>query len=187
MAFLPFCRILTLHASHLANGFLVPSLCSSPQRSSTTLAAEVNRRAAFGQIAVGAAVFAGLPQVASADGASGKGTIQKARFIYGGRIANLKKAVEAGDFDAVAAEKNAFVLFNSGAYPGAKRKEQKGEAIKSTNDIFAAIRAKDKGALGAAYKSYVAANDIKPFPVVDSKDGQGYSGDFDYRVRTSAA
>jgi hypothetical protein len=151
------------------------------------LAAEVDRRAAFGQIAVGAAVFAGLPQVASADGASSNGTIQKARFIYGGRISNLKKAVEAGDFDAVAAEKAAFVLFNSGAYPGAKRKDSKSDAIKSTNDIFAAIRAKDKSALNKAYSTYVTSNNIKPFPVVDSKDGQGYSGDFDYRVRTSAA
>jgi hypothetical protein len=160
---------------------------SSPQRSSTTLAAEVDRRAAFGQIAVGAAVFAGLPQVASADGAVSKGTIQKARFVYGGRVYNLKKAVEAGDFDAVASEKNAFVLFNSGAYPGAKFKADKSEAIKGTNDIFAAIRNKDKSALKDAYSRYVASNGITAIPVVDSNSGQGYSGDFDYRVRTSAA
>jgi hypothetical protein len=151
------------------------------------LAAEVDRRAAFGQIAVSAALLAGLPQVASADGASSNGTIQKARFIYGGRVANLEKAVQAGDFDAVAAEKSAFVLFNSGAYPGAKRKDAKNAAIKSTNDIFSAIRAKDKSALTSAYKTYVVSNKIVATPVVDPNSGQGYSGDFDYRVRTSAA
>jgi hypothetical protein len=150
------------------------------------LAAEVDRRSAFGQIAVGAALLAGLPQVASADGATSKGTIQKARFVYGGRIADLKKAVESGDFDAVAAEKSAFILFNSGAYPGAKYKPAKNSAIQSTNDIFSAIRTKDKAGLNAAYKTYVSSNDIRPMPVVDVKDGQGYSGDFDYRRKTSA-
>jgi hypothetical protein len=160
----------------------------SPQRSSTVLAAD--RRAAFGtfgQIAVGAAVFAGLPQVASADGAVSAGTITKAKAVYGARIYALKKAVDAGDFEAIAADKAAFVLFNSGAYPNVKTKPMKAEAIKGTNAIFAAMKAGDKAACKTAYTKYVADNGIKPFPVVDVATGQGYSGDFDYRVRTSAA
>lgn len=156
------------------------------QRSSTSLAAEVDRRAVFGQLAVGAAVFAGLPSMASADGAVSGSTRQKARGIYGNRIASLKKAAESGDFDTVAAEKNAFILFNSGAYPQAKQKAAKAEAVKGTNDIFSAIRAGDKSALKSSYTSYVAANDIKLLPVVSVNSGQGFSGDFDYRRKTTA-
>ena len=44
----------------------------------------------------------------------------------------------SGDFAAVADEKNAFVLFNSGAYPAIKDKSKKAEAIAGTNAIFAA-------------------------------------------------
>ena len=56
------------------------------------------------------------------------------------RIANLSKAVNAGDFGAVVAEKNVFVLFNSGAIVSSKQ----ADAIDSTNAIFAAIRSQDK-------------------------------------------
>ena len=41
----------------------------------------------------------------------------------------MKGAVAAGDFAAVAAEKNAFILFNSGAFPGTKNKDKKNAAI----------------------------------------------------------
>lgn len=147
---------------------------------------EVDRRAAFGQIAIGAAVVAGVPQIAAADGAVSAATIARARGIYGDRISALKSAVEKGDFDAVAEEKNAFVLFNSGAYPRAVDKKAKAAAIAGTNDIFAAVKAKDASALKKAYSSYVAANEITPLPSIDNKYGQGYSGDYDYRVRTGA-
>ena len=148
---------------------------------------EVDRRAAFGQIAVGAAVVAGLPQMAAADGAVSAATIARAKGIYGDRILALKSAVDKGDFAAVAAEKAAFVLFNSGAYPRVVDKSSKTAAIKATNDIFAAIKAKDASALKSAYSSYVATNEITGLPAVSSKNGQGYSGDFDYRVKTKAA
>jgi len=154
-------------------------------RASTAL--NMDRRAAFGQIATGAAVVAGLPQLALADGAVSAATIQRSRVTYGGRIADLKKAVESGDLAAVAAEKNAFILFNSGAYPAAKDKSKKKAAIAQTNDIFRAIKSGDKAALKSAYSTYVASNDIKPFPVVDPKKGQGYSSDYDFKVRTPAA
>jgi Photosystem II Psb31 protein len=145
----------------------------------------MDRRAAFGAIAAGAVVVS-APQFASADGAVSSGTVLKAKTVYGGRIAELKSAVDKGDFDAVVAEKNAFILFNSGAYPSAKNKDAKNKAIAGTNDIFAAIKKGDKAALKSAYTSYVASNDIKPFPKVANKNGQGYSSDFDYRRLTSA-
>ena len=156
------------------------------QRSSTAMSMSVDRRAAFGQIAAGAAAIASIPAAANADGAVSGATIGRARGIYGGRIADLKDAVNKGDFAAVAAEKNAFILFNSGAYPGAKNKESKAVAIDGTNKIFAAIRSKDAKDLKAAYGAYIAANDINETPVIDPEKGQGYSGDFDFKTRTKA-
>ena len=147
----------------------------------------MDRRAAFGAIAGAAAVVTAGPQFAFADGAVSKATTLKARTVYGGRILDLKPAVDAGNFDAIAEEKNAFILFNSGAYPTAKDKPAKKEAIAATNAIFAAVRAGDKAALKDAYSKYVAANDIRGFPkVTTAGGGQGYSSDFDYRRLTKA-
>uniref|UniRef100_A0A7S2IG61 Photosystem II Psb31 protein domain-containing protein n=1 Tax=Helicotheca tamesis TaxID=374047 RepID=A0A7S2IG61_9STRA len=157
---------------------------SSVERASTAL--NMDRRAAFGQIGAAAAAIASVPAVANADGAVSAATVGRARGIYGGRIAALEGAVASGDFGAVAAEKNAFILFNSGAYPGAKNKANKAAAIEGTNSIFAAIRSKDSAALKSAYKSYIAANDISALPAVDANSGQGYCSDYDYRVRTDA-
>ena len=137
--------------------------------------------------AIAAAGLVALPNMASADGAISSASIQRAKFQYGSRIAALKSAVSAGDFAAIADEKNAFVLFNSGAYPAAKDKSKKAAAISQTNAIFAAIRAKDKAALKSAYDTYVAANEIKEPKAIDASYGQGYSSDFDYRVRTKQA
>jgi hypothetical protein len=147
----------------------------------------MDRRAAFGQIAAAGAVLAGVPSIASADGAVSSATITKARAVYGDRIAALKDAVAKGDFSAVAEEKNAFVLFNSGAYPTAKDKSKKADAIALTNEIFGAIRSKDSSALKKAYDAYVKFNDVKPLPAVDPNKGQGYSSDYSYLARTPAA
>ena len=57
-------------------------------------------------------VFAGA-QAANADGAVSLATMARSRGIYGTRVADLADAVEKGDFEAVLAEKNAFVLFNN--------------------------------------------------------------------------
>ena len=111
-------------------------------------------------------------------------TKTKAKILYGQRIAALKSAVAAGDFDAVAAEKNAFILFNSGVYPTAKDKADKASAINGTNAIFAAIRSKDKAALKSAYDSYVVSNEIAELKV---GDGQSYSSDYSYLAKTPAA
>lgn len=146
----------------------------------------MDRRSAFGAVAGAAAVVAAAPQLAFADGAVSAASVGKARAVYGGRIADLKKAVESGNFDAVSDEKNAFILFNSGAYPTAKDKANKKAAIEGTNAIFAAVKSGDKGALKSAYTSYVSSNDIKPLPSVDPQTGQGYSSDYDYRRLTNA-
>lgn len=147
----------------------------------------VDRRAAFGQIAAGAATIAAVPQIAFADGAVSAATIQRSRGVYGDRIAALKKAVDSGDFAAIADEKSAFILFNSGAYPRVIDKNLKSAAIAQTNDIFAGIRAGDKSAVKSAYEKYVAANNIKSLPAVNANSGQGYSSDYDYRVKTKSA
>eukprot|EP00980_Cylindrotheca_fusiformis_P028354 scaffold22593_cov145-Cylindrotheca_fusiformis.AAC.3 len=156
---------------------------ATSERASTSL--NMDRRAAMGAIA--AAGVVALPQMASADGAVSAATIQRAKFRFGSRIASLKSAVASGDFAAVADEKNAFVLFNSGVYPRVKDKDRKAEAIAGTNAIFAAIRAKDKGALKKAYDEYIKSNEIVDYDNLDPSKGQGFSSDYDYRVRTPQA
>merc|ERR1719464_524380 len=142
----------------------------------------MDRRAAAGQIATGAAVLAGLPQLALADGARSTATVTRARGIYGQRIAALESAVNSGDFGAVAAEKNAFILFNSGAVTG---KADKATAVQQTNAIFAAIRTKDASALKSAYNTYKSTNDLAVLSA-DVEGGQGYSNDYDFKTRTPA-
>jgi len=68
--------------------------------------------ASFGGMAVATTAF--VPN-AFADGSVSKATIQRAAGIYGSRIADLATAANNGDFGAFVAEKNAFILFNSGA------------------------------------------------------------------------
>ena len=155
--------------------------CNKNQQRATT-SLNMDRRTAAGQIAAGAAVLAGLPNLALADGARSAATESRARGIYGQRIAGLESAVNAGDFGAVAAEKNAFILFNSGAISD---KAKKAAAVKGTNEIFAAIRAKDAAALKSAYNAYKKANDIS-LVKVSVDNGQGYSNDYDFKARTSA-
>ena len=148
----------------------------------------MDRRSAFAAASV-AAVTAAMPMAAMADGAVSAATKNRARGIYGNRIAALKSAVAAGDFGAVAAEKNAFILFNSGAYSGINNKDKLNTAVAGTNKIFGAIRSKDKTGLSAAYDEYMKTNDISALPVVDTggkNPGQGYSCDTDFRSHTTA-
>lgn len=149
----------------------------------------MDRRAALAQVGIAAAGLASIPSIALADGAVSGASKGRARGIYGDRIAGLSGAVGAGDFAAVAKEKGAFILFNSGVYPTAKDKTKKATAVEGTNSIFRAIRSKDKAALKSAYDAYVATNEINALPDVstDGKSpGQGFSNDYDYRSRTKA-
>eukprot|EP00558_Chaetoceros_sp_UNC1202_P004976 CAMPEP_0197247736 /NCGR_PEP_ID=MMETSP1429-20130617/31732_1 /TAXON_ID=49237 /ORGANISM="Chaetoceros sp., Strain UNC1202" /LENGTH=181 /DNA_ID=CAMNT_0042708729 /DNA_START=34 /DNA_END=579 /DNA_ORIENTATION=+ len=173
---------LSLIAAALAVSSAAAFAPSSVERTSSVL--NMDRRSAFGQIATAGAVLAGVPAIASADGSVSGATINRARGLYGDRIVNLKSAVDSGDFRAIAAEKSAFILFNSGAY--ANNKVKKNAAIAQTNEIFAGIRAGDKAAVKAAYEKYIAANAITGLPDVDPQSGQGYCNDFDFKTRSSA-
>merc|ERR1712204_64435 len=104
----------------------VPQAVNVRQRTDLSM----DRRTAVAQVGIAASVVAGLPSVVLADTAS---SMVRAKGIYGTRIAGLKDAITAGDFQAVAEEKSAFILYNSGAYPGVKNKEKKATAIEGTN------------------------------------------------------
>jgi len=159
-----------------------------PINTAPALGDNVNDRREVMQALAGAVAGAVvMPQVAMADGAVSTATIQRARGIYGGRIARLKDAVSKGDFAAVESEKNAFILFNSGAYrtKSPKAKAEKAAAEAAYADILAAVSAKDAGKLKSSYAAYVKAADIdiNPKPV-DQMTGQGYSNDYDWKVKT---
>jgi len=157
---------------------------ASTERAATAL--NMDRREAMGGI-VAAAGVAAMPGMALADGAVSKATIQRSKYTYGTRIVALKEAVAKGDFAAVANQKNAFILYNSGAYPGTKNKGKKSEAIAATNAIFQSIRSKDTAGLKTAYAAYLKTVDMSAYDAVTAEDGQGYSSDADYRVRTNQA
>mmetsp|Transcript_34563 Transcript_34563/g.81484 ORF Transcript_34563/g.81484 Transcript_34563/m.81484 type:complete len:184 (-) Transcript_34563:328-879(-) len=157
---------------------------ATSERAATAL--NMDRRSAMAGIAA-AAGAAAMPGMALADGATSTATIQRQKFRYGSRIAALQGAVASGDFAAVAAEKNAFILYNSGAYPGAKNKAKLAEAVKGTNAIFAAIRSKDAGALKSAYSDYTKTIELSDYAKISADQGQGYSSDYDYRVGTKQA
>ena len=147
----------------------------------------MDRRAAFGQIATAGAVLAGVPSIASADGAISSASKTKAKVVYGSRIAALKDAVAAGDFKAIVEEKNAFILFNSGVYPTPKEKGAKKVAIDQVNAIFSAIRKGDKGEVKKAYDAYIKTQDISNVLAKSAGEGQSYSSDFGYTVKSNAA
>ena len=147
----------------------------------------MDRRAAFGQIATAGAVLAGVPAIASADGAVRSATKTKAKVVYGSRIAALKKTVDSGDFGAIVEEKNAFILFNSGVYPSAKDKAAKKAAIDQVNAIFSAVRKGDKAAVKSAYDKYVASQDIRDVTATSAAGGQSYSSDYGYVIKTPSA
>uniref|UniRef100_A0A7S4A9M9 Photosystem II Psb31 protein domain-containing protein n=2 Tax=Pseudo-nitzschia australis TaxID=44445 RepID=A0A7S4A9M9_9STRA len=157
---------------------------ATSERAATAL--NMDRRAAMAGIAATAGAAA-MPGLALADGAVSTATMQRQKFRYGSRIAALKDAVASGDFVAVAAEKNAFILYNSGAYPGSKNKAQKAEAIKATNNLFKSIRDKDAGALKSAYADYAKVVNLSDYAAISAEQGQGYSSDYDYRVGTKQA
>jgi len=77
---------------------------------------DASRRDMLGQAAGVVGLVAAGAAPAFADGAVSMATVQRARGIYGGRIADLTDAVEKGDTAAIMAEKNAFALFVSGGY-----------------------------------------------------------------------
>lgn len=87
---------------------------------------------------VGAFFMGATP--ALADGAVSATTVARARGIYGARIQALAAAVEKGDLEAIAAEKNSFTLFVSGVYtlPGKANKEV--ERFVCNSSVFVLLR-----------------------------------------------
>jgi len=172
----------------LLASFAASAMALAPQTAGPVKTAPVveGRRAFVTQ--VGAAMAAGVlaPGAAFADGAVSTATVARSRGIYGGRIADLKGAVEKGDFAAVLEEKNAFELFNSGAYmkKTSKDKKEKPIAIAEYNNILAAAKAGDKAALQKSYAAFMKNADIDT-KSVDVATGQGYSTEYDWKARSS--
>ncbi|CAM9754311.1 unnamed protein product [Chrysoparadoxa australica] len=184
-----FLAVLALVAQ--ASAFVAPSApVGVTQRSATIMSAVPESRREMIKTVLGtatAAIVAGaVTESASADGAVSLATIARAKGIYGGRILGLKDAVSKGDFDAVGAEKNAFVLYNSGAYKrgNVDDKANQAQATALTKEIMAAVSAKDKAALGKAYSAYVKLIDIDT-KLYDPAGSQGISSDYDWKSRTN--
>lgn len=110
--------------------------------------------------------------------------MQRARGIYGDRVADLGGAVKAGDFNAVLAEKNAFDLFNSGAFKMGPKSDKK-ECEAATKDIFAAVSKGDKAGLQSSYATFMKAAKISDGydEKTSSSATQGASNDFDWKQR----
>lgn len=132
---------------------------------------------ASGAAAVAAAA---LPSAAFADGAKSLATQARARGTYGGRIADLKAAVDKGDTAAVLGEQNVFALFNSGVYSTDKKKF--GQADDLAKAVVSAARAGDSGDLKKTYAAYMKFTEKKS-GYAGAGDGQGLGSEFDYKNR----
>lgn len=127
----------------------------------------------------GAAVAAAsMPSVAFADGARSSATQSRARGIYGTRIEGLKSSVDKGDTAAVLAEKNAFILFNSGVYSTDKAKFATADGL--AKDVIKAAESGDASGLKSAYAAYLKYIVVKSGYKAED-EGQGLGSEFDYK------
>eukprot|EP00611_Tribonema_gayanum_P006442 TRINITY_DN1572_c0_g2_i3.p1 TRINITY_DN1572_c0_g2~~TRINITY_DN1572_c0_g2_i3.p1 ORF type:complete len:159 (-),score=66.64 TRINITY_DN1572_c0_g2_i3:315-791(-) len=150
----------------------------------TMSAAPESRRAVLQTVFTAAAVAAvAIPELAFADGAVSEATVQRAKGIYGDKVLSLAGAVKAGNFEAVAAEKNAITLLASGGF-GMSSKADKKQAQALKNAIFAAIDTKNAAALQSAYGDLIKLAKI-PASTGGGGDTQGYSSDYDWKARTA--
>lgn len=101
---------------------------------------------------------------AVADGATSKATIDRARAIYGSRIARLA----GSDADTILAEKNAFTLFTTGAYRSVKDKETVASLKKLSATAIASAKSGDSAGAQAAVKDFIKVGEIR---VLDTVDG----------------
>jgi len=118
------------------------------------------------------AALAAAPLAAFADGASSKAVLERARAIYGSRVARL---VDASP-EKIIEEKNTFTLFTTGAYRSAKDKEKQKELKALSAKALAAAKAGDKAGANAAVKEFVKAGEIR---ILDTVPG----GNFDPKQR----
>merc|ERR1719183_99062 len=99
-------------------------------------AMSMDRRAVVSTFAAAAAA---APFAAFADGATSPATRERARAIYGSRIARLSSA----STEEILAEKNAFTLFTTGAYRSAKDKDTVASLKKLSTQAIAAAKSGD--------------------------------------------
>jgi len=111
-----------------------------------------------------AAAVAAAPFAAVADGATSKATIDRARAIYGSRIARLGSA----DAATILSEKNAFTLFTTGAYRSVKDKETIASLKKLEATAIASAKSGDSAGAQAAVKDFIKVGEIR---VLDTVDG----------------
>merc|ERR1719460_2082928 len=113
----------------------------------------MDRRAVVGSFA---AAVTTVPWVANADGATSPATRERARAIYGSRIAGLAGA----SAEDIVAEKNAFTLFTTGAYRSAKDKTTVASLNTLSKKALASAKAGDSAGAQAAVKEFVKVGDI---------------------------
>ena len=116
----------------------------------------MSRRQAFTSAA--AAAIAAAPLAAFADGAASPAVRERARALYGSRVARLVGASP----EAVLEEKNMFTLFTTGVYrsdSASKDKRTKLNAL--TKTAVAAAKKGDSAGAQAAIKEFIAVGEIK--------------------------
>jgi len=114
------------------------------------------------------AALAAAPLAAFADGASSKAVLERARAIYGSRVARL---VDASP-EAILEEKNTFTLFTTGAYRSAAAKPTQKELTAISKKALAAAAAGDKAGANAAVKEFVKVGDIR---ILDTVEGGNFN------------
>lgn len=134
----------------------------------------------FASGAAAAAVVAGLPSVALADGAKSLSTKARARGYYGRRIEALQGAVEKGDTAAILDEQNIFGLFNSGVYSTDKKKFAVADEL--AKSVVSAAREGNHAELKKAYTEYTKYTEKKS-GYKSAEGGRGWGSEFDYKSR----
>lgn len=135
-------------------------------------AMSMDRRAVVSTFAAAATA---VPFAAFADGATSPATRERARAIYGSRIARLSSA----SAEEIVAEKNAFTLFTTGAYRSAKDKTTVDALNKLSAKALAAAKAGDSSGAQGAIKEFVTVGEIR---VLDTVAG----GNFNPKQRRNA-
>jgi len=114
----------------------------------------MSRRTVFSGVA---AAVAAAPLAANADGASSPAVRERARAIYGSRVARLADA----SVDAIIDEKNCFTLFTTGVYrTDAASKAKKADLTAASKKALAAAKSGDKAGANAAVKEFIKIGEI---------------------------
>jgi len=113
---------------------------------------------------VAASAFFSSPLAAFADGAASKATRERARQVYGSRVAQLVGASPA----TILEEASMFTLFTTGAYAGLPSSKDTTKTLKTlTKKALAAAAAGDASGATGAVKEFVAVGEIKDLSQID--------------------